>query len=181
MKNTNETEQNREPKEQKQDITLSSSTKQHNMAQIQAEEKLKEEPQTITIASSAKPTSSCNNNNAIPMAAAKQGTSCSSGGSGNGNGNGVTFKFNAHAPEFVPKSHTQMPISGYYYPCFHYLGGAAAAASDWFFLGEQEPSAYLSSNPNLSIPNCSSKNVLTDDLRQKIIKQVYLLSAFVFL
>ncbi|XP_017632446.2 la-related protein 6C [Gossypium arboreum] len=103
------------------------------------------------------------------MAAAKQGTSCSSG---NGNGNGVTFKFNAHAPEFVPKSHTQMPISGYYYPCFHYLGGAAAAASDWFFLGEQEPSAYLSSNPNLSIPNCSSKNVLTDDLRQKIIKQV---------
>ncbi|TYI95063.1 hypothetical protein E1A91_D02G250900v1 [Gossypium mustelinum] len=138
------------------------------MAQIQPEEKLKEEPQTITMISSTKPTSSCNNN-AISMAAAKQGTSCSSG---NGNGNGVTFKFNAHAPEFVPKSHTQMPISGYYYPCFHYLGGAAAAASDWFFLGEQEPSAYLSSNPNISIPNCSSKNVLTDDLRQKIIKQV---------
>ncbi|TYH26207.1 hypothetical protein ES288_A03G232100v1 [Gossypium darwinii] len=138
------------------------------MAQIQPEEKIKEEPQTITMISSTKPTSSCNNN-AISMAAAKQGTSCSSG---NGNGNGVTFKFNAHAPEFVPKSHTQMPISGYYYPCFHYLGGAAAAASDWFFLGEQEPSAYLSSNPNLSIPNCSSKNVLTDDLRQKIIKQV---------
>ncbi|KAB2042830.1 hypothetical protein ES319_D02G244600v1 [Gossypium barbadense] len=142
------------------------------MAQIQPEEKLKEEPQTITMISSTKPTSSCNNN-AISMAAAKQGTSCSSGnGNGNGNGNGVTFKFNAHAPEFVPKSHTQMPISGYYYPCFHYLGGAAAAASDWFFLGEQEPSAYLSSNPNISIPNCSSKNVLTDDLRQKIIKQV---------
>ncbi|TYJ44246.1 hypothetical protein E1A91_A03G210000v1 [Gossypium mustelinum] len=140
------------------------------MAQIQPEEKIKEEPQTITMISSTKPTSSCNNN-AISMAAAKQGTSCSSG-NGNGNGNGVTFKFNAHAPEFVPKSHTQMPISGYYYPCFHYLGGPAAAASDWFFLGEQEPSAYLSSNPNLSIPNCSSKNVLTDDLRQKIIKQV---------
>ncbi|KAE8672829.1 La-related protein 6C [Hibiscus syriacus] len=111
-------------------------------------------------------------------AAAKQAISCGSGSgtsgssNGNGNGNGVTFKFNAHAPEFVPKSHTQMPISGYYYPCFHYLGGVAAAASDWFFLCEQETSNYLNSNPNLSVPNCSSKNVLTDDLRQKIIKQV---------
>ncbi|KAL4280687.1 hypothetical protein GQ457_03G001480 [Hibiscus cannabinus] len=154
------------------------------MAQAQPEEKPKEEPhdkfqmkdhQAIPMAS-AKPTTSCNNPISMAAAAAaKQTISCSSSGSGtsgNGNGNGVTFKFNAHAPEFVPKSHTQMPISGYYYPCFHYLGGAPAAASDWFFLGDQEPSTYLNSNPNLSIPNCSSKNVLTDDLRQKIIKQV---------
>ncbi|XVF45191.1 hypothetical protein PTKIN_Ptkin02bG0185200 [Pterospermum kingtungense] len=107
------------------------------------------------------------------MAAAKTTVSCSRSGSGSGGGssNSVTFKFNAHAPEFVPRSHTQMPISGYYYPCFHYLGGAASG-SDWFFVGDQEPAAYLISNPNLSIPNCSSKNVLTNDLRQKIIKQV---------
>ncbi|KAE8735946.1 La-related protein 6C [Hibiscus syriacus] len=153
------------------------------MAQAQAEEKPDEEPhdrfqmkdhQSISMAP-AKPTTSCSS--PISMAAAKQTMGCGSGttSGSNNNGNGVAFKFNAHAPEFVPKSHTQIPISGYYYPCFHYLGGgggAAAAASDWFFLGDQEPSTYLNSNPSLSIPNCSSKTVLTDDLRQKIIKQV---------
>ncbi|GKV21263.1 hypothetical protein SLEP1_g31257 [Rubroshorea leprosula] len=83
----------------------------------------------------------------------------------------VPFKFNAQAPEFVPRSHAQMPISGYFYPCFHYLGGGAG--SDWLFVGDdQDPAAYLLSNPNMSIPNCSSKNVLTDDLRQKVVKQV---------
>ncbi|GMI74541.1 La related protein 6c [Hibiscus trionum] len=159
------------------------------MAQAQPEEKPKEEPHDkfqikdhnnpISMAA-AKPTTSCNNN-PISMAAAKHPISCGSGSgttsgssNGNGNGNGVTFKFNAHAPEFVPKSHAQMPISGYYYPCFHYLGGGGGggAASDWFFLGDPEPSTFLNANPNLSIPNCSSKNVLSDDLRQKIIKQV---------
>ncbi|KAE8668395.1 La-related protein 6C [Hibiscus syriacus] len=149
------------------------------MAQAQAEEKPKGEPhdrfqmkdhQPISMAP-AKPTTSCNS--PISMAAAKQTMGCGSGGAtsgSNNNGNGVTFKFNAHAPEFVPKSLTQMPISDYYYPCFHYLGGAAV--SDLFFLGDQERSAYLNANPSLSIPNCSSKTVLTDDLRQKIIKQV---------
>ncbi|XP_022762323.1 la-related protein 6C-like [Durio zibethinus] len=126
------------------------------MAQTKPEEKPKEEPQENFQMKDA-------------MAAAKTTTNCSSGSS-SGSSNGVTFKFNAHAPEFVPRSHTQMPISGYYYPCFHYLGGAAG--SDWFFVGDQEPAAYLISNPNLSISNCSSKNLLTDDLRQKIIKQV---------
>ncbi|GLU02994.1 hypothetical protein SLE2022_202180 [Rubroshorea leprosula] len=83
----------------------------------------------------------------------------------------VPFKFNAQAPEFVPRSHAQMPMSGYFYPCFHYLGGAAG--SDWLFVGDdQDPAAYLLSNPSMSIPNCSSKNVLTDDRRQKIVKQV---------
>lgn len=80
----------------------------------------------------------------------------------------VPFRFNVQAPEFVPKSHTtQVPFSGYYYPCFHYT-----ATSDWIFVGDQEP-LYLLSNPNISLPN-SSKNVLTDDLRQKIVKQVCL-------
>ncbi|KDP38238.1 hypothetical protein JCGZ_04881 [Jatropha curcas] len=101
--------------------------------------------------------------------------------------NSAPFKFNAQAPEFVPRSHspspaaspaaaaaaaqTQMPISGYFYPCFHYLG--ATTGSDWFFLGEQDPHAYLISNPNLALPNSSNKTtLLTDDLRQKILKQV---------
>ncbi|CAI0447024.1 unnamed protein product [Linum tenue] len=106
----------------------------------------------------------------------------------------ASFKFNAQAPEFVPRSHStgvaaiaaataaaaaqQMsPISGYFYPCFHYLG--AAGGSDWFFLGDQDASsaaaaAYLISNPNLALPNCSNKDspqVLTEELRQKIVKQ----------
>ncbi|KAI9388710.1 hypothetical protein POPTR_009G106500v4 [Populus trichocarpa] len=65
----------------------------------------------------------------------------------------VSFKFNAQAPEFLPRSHTaatQMPISDH--------------------------AAYLISNdPNLAaMPNGPTKNsdVLTDDLRKKIIKQV---------
>ncbi|KAK3195692.1 hypothetical protein Dsin_027002 [Dipteronia sinensis] len=93
----------------------------------------------------------------------------------------VPFRFNVQAPEFVPRSHStlpaaaQVPISGYYYPCFHYLGGAATTgggSTDWFFVGDQaDQPLYVISNPNVSMPN-SSKNLLTDDLRQKIVKQV---------
>ncbi|KAB5541365.1 hypothetical protein DKX38_014339 [Salix brachista] len=90
----------------------------------------------------------------------------------------VSFKFNAQAPEFFPRSHataTQMPISGYFYPYFDYLGAPAAGGSDWFFVGNQDHAAYLiSNNPNVAMPNCPTKNsdALTDDLRKKIIKQV---------
>ncbi|WCJ33772.1 RNA-binding protein [Euphorbia peplus] len=97
-------------------------------------------------------------------------------GGGGGDGNS-SFKFNAQAPEFVPRSQTptssssQMPISGFFYPCFHYLG--ATGGSDWFFVGDQDPHAYLISNPNLGFPNSANKTtLLTDDLRQKILKQV---------
>ncbi|XP_062023265.1 la-related protein 6C isoform X1 [Rosa rugosa] len=84
-------------------------------------------------------------------------------------GNTTSFKFNAQAPEFVPRSHTQMPISGYFYPCFHFLGDTASP--DWFYIGDQEIPPYLISNPNIPITN-RSKNVLPDELQQKIIKQV---------
>ncbi|KAL9354496.1 hypothetical protein Peur_052466 [Populus x canadensis] len=99
----------------------------------------------------------------------------------NKNSDSVSFKFNAQAPEFVPRSHTnttQLPISGYFYPCFHYFGATASAAggSDWIFVGDPDhAAAYLiSNNPNHAMSNCPSKNrgVLTDDLREKIIKQV---------
>ncbi|KAE8728971.1 Peroxidase superfamily protein [Hibiscus syriacus] len=87
---------------------------------------------------------------------------------------GVSFKFIAYAPEFVPRSQTQVPIpASYYYPCFHYIGGsgadAAAGSSDWFFVDDQDRSTCSISNPN---PHCSSKNVPADDLRMKIVKQV---------
>jgi La-related protein 7 len=102
----------------------------------------------------------------------------------NKNSDSVSFKFNAQAPEFVPRSHTnttRLPISGYFYPCFHYFGATASAAggSDWIFVGDQDhAAAYLiSNNPNHAMSICPSKNrgVLTDDLREKIIKQVLIL------
>ncbi|KAG5063024.1 hypothetical protein JHK85_004207 [Glycine max] len=79
-----------------------------------------------------------------------------------------SFKFNAQAPEFVPRSHTQMPVSGYYYPCFQIFGGSSESA-DWFFVGDQDPSCLIPT-PNVAQPN-SSKNILTPDLQQKIVKQ----------
>ncbi|XP_004292453.1 PREDICTED: la-related protein 6C [Fragaria vesca subsp. vesca] len=84
-------------------------------------------------------------------------------------GNAASFKFNAQAPEFVPRSHTQVPISGYFYPCFHFLGDTASP--DWFYIGDQELPPYLISNPNIPTTN-RSKNVLPDELQHKIIKQV---------
>lgn len=82
----------------------------------------------------------------------------------------VSFRFNAQAPEFVPRSQTQMPISGYVYPCFHFLGGNAGCGSNLFYVGDQDP-AYLISNPNVVPPNLS-KTTQTNDLQQKINKQV---------
>ncbi|XP_059435886.1 la-related protein 6C-like [Corylus avellana] len=84
--------------------------------------------------------------------------------------NSPSFRFNAQAPEFVPRSLTQMPaVSDYAYPaCFHFLGGSGG--SDWIYVGDQEPS-YLISNPNPPLPD-RSKSTFSDDLQQKIIKQV---------
>ncbi|KAK7319830.1 hypothetical protein RJT34_04558 [Clitoria ternatea] len=79
-----------------------------------------------------------------------------------------SFKFNAQAPEFVPRAHTQMPISGYFYPCFQILGGSGE--SDWFYVGEQDPACLIPA-ASVALPN-SSKNILTPDLQQKIVKQV---------
>lgn len=104
-----------------------------------------------------------NNNNNITSSNNNNSTSSSSAS--------APFKFNVQAPEFVPRSHTQMPISGYYYPCFQYIGGEATGSADWIFVGDQEP-LYVISSPSVAMPSNTSKNVLTDDLRAKIIKQV---------
>ncbi|KVH93263.1 la-related protein 6C [Cynara cardunculus var. scolymus] len=87
-----------------------------------------------------------------------------------------SFKFNAQAPEFVPSSRTQSPVSGYFYPYFNYLGmggNDGSGSGDWIYAGagDQDQQMHLFTNPNVLIPNYS-KNVLTDDLQQKIIKQV---------
>ncbi|KAK9164377.1 hypothetical protein Syun_005279 [Stephania yunnanensis] len=106
--------------------------------------------------------------------------SSSSTASSTAGGGGGGFKFNVHAPEFVPRSSSsssssassvQQPISGYYYPCFHLLGAnananAAAAASspDWFYVSSgQEDTVHL-------LPNFPTNN--SDHLRHKILKQV---------
>ncbi|KAG9440718.1 hypothetical protein H6P81_020883 [Aristolochia fimbriata] len=79
----------------------------------------------------------------------------------------VSFKFNAEAPEFVPRAQPQVPLSGYFYPCFHFIGGG----SDWFYVGDQEPVQMIASPQLPSIPH-PPKHILSEDLRQKIVKQV---------
>ena len=91
-------------------------------------------------------------------------------GSSTSNGD-LSFKFNAQAPEFFPRSQTQMPVTGYFHPYFHFLGGAPAT-SDWFFIGDQEPT-YLIPNPTIPLPNFS-KSPRSDDIHQKLVKQVTL-------
>ncbi|XP_038900552.1 la-related protein 6C [Benincasa hispida] len=91
-------------------------------------------------------------------------------GSSNSNIANLAFRFNAQAPEFFPRTQTtQMPVTGYFHPYFHFLGGGPAS-SDWFFIGDQEP-AYLIPNPNIQLPNFS-KHARSEEIQQKIIKQV---------
>ncbi|XP_071729975.1 la-related protein 6C [Rutidosis leptorrhynchoides] len=98
--------------------------------------------------------------------------------------NSNSFQFNAHAPEFVPSSHTQIPVSGYFYPCFNYVGlgmgpNDSVGPVDWVYVagggvgvgGDQDHQVQFFSNPEVVTPTYS-RNVLTDDLQQKIIKQV---------
>lgn len=127
-------------------------------------------------------------------------------GGGSSGTQATAFKFNAQAPEFVPRSHTTAPapqvspISGYFYPCFHYNGGCiggcggsggtgvGSQSSDWIYVGGGDPTAqhqhvhdpaaaFYITNPAVQFPanqnsSSSSKNLLSDDLRLKIVKQV---------
>lgn len=93
----------------------------------------------------------------------------------------VPFKFNAQAPEFVPRSHTtthqQMPISGYFYPYFHYFAGTTGG-SDWIYVGGGDQDPMVSSTSTVIIPDYGSKDVLTQDLQDKIVRQVLLFVQF---
>uniref|UniRef100_A0A7N0SZN6 La-related protein 6C n=1 Tax=Kalanchoe fedtschenkoi TaxID=63787 RepID=A0A7N0SZN6_KALFE len=86
-------------------------------------------------------------------------------------GTATSFKFNAQAPEFVPPSHTQQPVMpGYMNPYFQFLGGFNGNAANWFYVADQDPLQLISSS-SVVFPHYS-KNVLTEDLKQKIIRQV---------
>ncbi|KAG9155635.1 hypothetical protein Leryth_017044 [Lithospermum erythrorhizon] len=91
-----------------------------------------------------------------------------------GGGGGGAFKFNAHAPEYVPKSTPAVPVSGYIVPCLQY-GGGSAGADKWIFVSDKDVIP-LVANPDVSIPTsqCTNNNnaVLTEQLQNKIIKQV---------
>lgn len=88
-----------------------------------------------------------------------------------------SFKFNAHAPEFVPCSKTQIPVTGYFYPCYSYVGlggNDGSGSGDWVYVSgvsDQDQQVQFFSNPDVTSPSYA-KNVLTEDLQQKIIKQV---------
>nr|XP_016509580.1 PREDICTED: la-related protein 6C-like [Nicotiana tabacum] len=86
------------------------------------------------------------------------------------NTNGGSFKFNVQAPEFVPKSHATIPISGYIYPYFQYVNTTiTTTTNDWISGGDltisfvQEPSF---------VSTLSQKDILPEELRLKVIKQV---------
>ncbi|KAL2477226.1 La-related protein 6C [Forsythia ovata] len=87
-----------------------------------------------------------------------------------------TFKFNVGAPEFVPRSHaqTQVPITGYFYPSIQYIDGSGG---NWIYVADHETIPHLvAPNPNVKghsgQSHHQSKDVLSDELKQKIIKQV---------
>lgn len=84
------------------------------------------------------------------------------------NGEG-SFKFNVQAPAFVPrKSHaTTIPISrGYFYPCnFQFLNNTT------IYGGQQEVTDSPIQEPTF-VSSLSQKDILPQDLRLKVIKQV---------
>ncbi|XP_031132272.1 la-related protein 6C-like isoform X2 [Ipomoea triloba] len=82
------------------------------------------------------------------------GTSSSGGG---------CFKLNVHAPEFIPRSFTQIPVSGYYYPYSQY--------QDWIYVGDQDSFPFFD-NKNVVLPQDHRKDDLPEEVRLKIIKQV---------
>nr|GMD11111.1 la-related protein 6C [Ipomoea batatas] len=86
------------------------------------------------------------------------GTSSSGGVSGGG-----CFKLNVHAPEFIPRSFTQIPVSGYYYPYSQY--------QDWIYVGDQDSFPFFD-NKNVVLPQDHRKDDLPEEVRLKIIKQV---------
>lgn len=79
-----------------------------------------------------------------------------------------SFKFNAGAPEFVPRSQaqTQLPVTSYLYPYVPYVDGISCGS--WIYVADQE-TTFPVVDPNLA----SDDN--DDELNQIIIKQVFIL------
>ncbi|MCD9559259.1 hypothetical protein HAX54_017120 [Datura stramonium] len=93
----------------------------------------------------------------------------------------ASFKFNVLVPEFVPRSHNTTvvvvaaaattPISSYLYPYFQYLSGGTTT-SDWLYIGDQDTLSYV---PNQNFSAMLQKDVLPEDVKNKIIKHVIIL------
>lgn len=90
--------------------------------------------------------------------------------------NTTAFRFNAHAPEFVPRSqaHHLSDLSSYYYPCFQFFDGGTSGGPDWLFGGDPDPGFFMHSGSSATVafPGNCSRNLLSHDLQQKIVKQV---------
>ncbi|KAK4424178.1 La-related protein 6C [Sesamum alatum] len=93
--------------------------------------------------------------------------------------NNRSFKFNVAAPEFVPTlAHTtaaQVPITGYFYPCFQYIDGTSG---NWIYVADQDitlPLVHSKTNGKVGTDQTNhtpAKEIaLSDELKQKIIKQ----------
>ncbi|KAK1275622.1 hypothetical protein QJS04_geneDACA005701 [Acorus gramineus] len=82
----------------------------------------------------------------------------------------VGFKFNVHAPEFVPASRplaTATTMPGYLYPCLHFVG------DDWFFFSDQEPVHFVGQSTQFRVSDdYNPGGTLGDDALQNIVKQV---------
>ncbi|XP_047084615.1 la-related protein 6C-like [Lolium rigidum] len=90
------------------------------------------------------------------------------------------FKFNVHAPEFVPMS-SPLTVAGYFSP-FVQLSGAGSGiglAADWSFFGEPEPTSFFMA-PGLAHVDIGGlaggsvqpKGASPADIAHKIVKQV---------
>ncbi|KAL1544272.1 la-related protein 6C-like [Salvia divinorum] len=95
--------------------------------------------------------------------------------SGGGDG---SFKFNVAAPEFVPTmAAAQVPVSGYFYPCFQSMDGTTGS---WIYVSDQEISlpSLVQPKPNGKVASPHNAqhhqpkdSAVSEDLKQKIIKQ----------
>ncbi|CAN4110183.1 unnamed protein product [Withania somnifera] len=90
----------------------------------------------------------------------------------NMNGTAGSFRFNVQAPAFVPRrSHaTAIPISGGYFNpcCFQYVN--TGASSNTIYGGDQDPTSFIQEPAFVS--SVSQKDILPEDLRLKVFKQV---------
>ncbi|CAL4917651.1 unnamed protein product [Urochloa decumbens] len=119
------------------------------------------------------------------------GESSSKAASGGSNSSGCStpFRFNVHAPEFVPVSPAASPMgasalaaAGYYSPFFQLPGGGGVGlglgAADWNFLAEPDPAAFFL--PDFGHGEIAGATGITGhhkgaspaDIAHKIIKQV---------
>ncbi|KAK1299960.1 hypothetical protein QJS10_CPB13g00215 [Acorus calamus] len=81
----------------------------------------------------------------------------------------VGFKFNVHAPEFVPASRplaTATTMSGYLYPCLHFIG------DDWFFFADQEPGHFVGQSTQFRVEyQLSNANLILNDSLMRLINK----------